>query len=128
MEALLNRFPEVTAVFCSNDRLALHALEYAVGRGIKVPEDLSFVGFDNIDASALCSPALTTINQDFYNMGLVAAETLYRRIRSHSAANQPCPQRLRLEPSLLVRASSSRPRTEPLVARKSQRSKLTPPP
>jgi len=113
VETLFNRYPEVTAVFCSNDRIALYAMQYAASRGITVPADLSFVGFDNIDAASNSSPPLTTISQGFYNIGLAATELLYRRMRSRNSDRKSA-QRLRLEPSLIVRDSTTAPRSGPL--------------
>lgn len=109
VEILIDQYPEVTAVFCSNDRIALYAMRYASSKNIQIPDSLSFVGFDNIDAGANSSPTLTTISQDFYNIGLAAAELLYRRIRSRALNGSP--QRLRQEPSLVVRSSTSSPRS-----------------
>lgn len=107
---LLSDFPDVTAVYCSNDLLALHMMEAMKERGIRIPGDISIIGFDGIDASQISQPALTTISQDFYQSGVVAVERLFSRIRQ--AHHVPLSQRwrMRIEPSLIVRESTAAPR------------------
>lgn len=58
-----------TAVFCHSDVMALGALSQAKRQGLKVPEDLSIIGFDNIDLTQFCDPPLTTIAQPRYEIG-----------------------------------------------------------
>jgi len=70
---LLNH-PEVTAVFCASDVMALGVLQATRELGLNVPEDLSLVGFDNILLSQYVSPPLTTVGQQPYEMGKKAAE------------------------------------------------------
>ncbi|MCX7771789.1 MAG: LacI family transcriptional regulator, partial [Clostridia bacterium] len=69
--------PEVTAIFCASDLMAIGAMRAAQDLGINVPKQLSIVGFDNIPVASYTSPALTTIEQDFYQMGYEAAQMLY---------------------------------------------------
>ncbi|ACU72491.1 transcriptional regulator, LacI family [Catenulispora acidiphila DSM 44928] len=70
-----------TAVFAANDVTAIATIEVARDLGLRVPADLSVVGFDNIPESALCSPQLTTVNQPIRTMGERAVEMLIRLIR-----------------------------------------------
>jgi DNA-binding LacI/PurR family transcriptional regulator len=103
--------PSVTAVFCSNDVLALPMLRAAQAAGLRVPGDWSIIGFDNDDFGAVCSPALTTIAQDFYRLGVLGAELLFSRLRPTPPVS-PLPDRpikLRLEPYLVERHSTGRP-------------------
>jgi LacI family transcriptional regulator len=65
-----------TAIFAANDQSAIGTIEMAREMGLRVPEDLSVVGFDNIPESAYVNPALTTIDQFIGEMGYVAAEML----------------------------------------------------
>ena len=97
----------MTALFCSNDFLAIPILRAALRTGIRVPQDWSIVGFDNDDTGALCSPALTTIAQDFYHLGVLAAELLLSRMRPSTpiAAPRSIPVKLRMEPNLIARSS-----------------------
>lgn len=107
---LRSDYPEVTGVFCSNDLLALHLMRLAQKDGVEIPRQLSVVGFDDIDASALSAPALTTIAQDFYQLGVMATDMLFRQlVRPGGKPNAPC--RLRLHPQFVLRASTAAPRT-----------------
>ena len=65
-----------TAFWCYNDFTALHAIEYFKARNIRVPEDISLVGYDDIDEAASCSPSLSTIRHGNYSMGRGAVELL----------------------------------------------------
>ena len=80
MAALLDRPEPPTAVFCANDLSALGALEEAKVRGWRIPQDLSIVGYDDIDEAALASPALTTIRLPPQVIGAVAAGKLIERL------------------------------------------------
>ena len=60
---------------------AIAAIEAAAGLGLRVPEDLSVVGFDNIPESALCSPPLTTVNQPIRQMGERSIQLLLQLMR-----------------------------------------------
>ena len=69
MQQLLDLPQPPTAVFCHSDVMALGALSQAKRQGLKVPEDLSIIGFDNIDPTHFCDPPLTTIAQPRYEIG-----------------------------------------------------------
>jgi LacI family transcriptional regulator len=93
-----------TAVFAANDVSAIATIEVAVDLGLRVPTDLSVVGFDNIPESALCTPQLTTINQPIRTMGERAVEMLIRLIRGESVERT----HLTLATELVVRNSATR--------------------
>jgi DNA-binding LacI/PurR family transcriptional regulator len=76
MYQILLRHPEVTAIFCASDLMALGAMRTLERMGRKVPDDISIVGFDDIMISSYCSPKLTTIRQDKYELGYQAAQLL----------------------------------------------------
>lgn len=80
MMKLLNLEKRPTAVFVAGDHLALGAMRATKERGLRIPEDMSIVGFDNIELSQYITPALTTIAQDTALMGTEAAEMLIRSI------------------------------------------------
>ncbi len=63
MERLLDRMPEVTAVFCMSDVMAIGAMRLISDRGLRVPEDISVIGFDGIDMGRYTMPRLTTMRQ-----------------------------------------------------------------
>jgi LacI family transcriptional regulator len=79
-EELLRRPDPPTAIFACNDLMALGALRAANKAGLRVPEDLSIVGYDNIDLTNFINPPLTTISQEQETVGLWAMKALVRRI------------------------------------------------
>jgi LacI family transcriptional regulator len=86
--ALLDLAEPPTAVFAGNDEIALGAIETARTRGLRVPEDLSVVGFDDTFLAQMASPPLTTIRQPLREMGGIAVRTALRlangdRVESH---------------------------------------------
>jgi LacI family transcriptional regulator len=74
-----------TAVFAANDVTAIATIEVATDLGLRVPADLSVVGFDNIPESALCAPPLTTIDQPIREMGERSIQLLLQLIRGEPA-------------------------------------------
>ncbi len=70
-----------TAVFAANDEMAMGAIKAAKENGLRVPEDLAVVGFDNIKFSSIFEPALTTIAQPKYEMGKKAMELLLEQMK-----------------------------------------------
>ena len=77
-DRLLAEHPETTAIFAANDVMAYGAVRTALDRGLRIPEDLSLIGFDNIEFSSIIHPPLTTIHQPKYEMGQAAVEILLR--------------------------------------------------
>jgi LacI family transcriptional regulator len=75
---LLHLAPPPTAVFAASDRAAFGAYEAARGRGLRVPDDLSVVGFGDLPEARWASPPLTTVRQPLAEMGLLAARTVLR--------------------------------------------------
>jgi DNA-binding LacI/PurR family transcriptional regulator len=78
---LLHDHPETTAVVCANDSMAIEVIRAAQALNIRVPHDLSVIGFDDIDAASYITPALTTVQVDKVNMGRLAVRTLQQRIQ-----------------------------------------------
>jgi DNA-binding LacI/PurR family transcriptional regulator len=101
------KYPAATAFMGSNDLLVLRVLDAAKAAGLRVPEDLSAVGFDDIDAAAQAVPALTTVRQNFYEIGVLAAQLLFRRLNQKGHSLQEQAIRIKLEPSLIQRASTA---------------------
>jgi LacI family transcriptional regulator len=91
-----------TAVFAANDLSAIATIEAATRLGLRVPDDLSVVGFDNVPESALCVPPLTTVDQPIRKMGQRAVELLVSLIRGE----QPDSFHVTLETNLIVRQSA----------------------
>ncbi|WP_181610026.1 LacI family DNA-binding transcriptional regulator [Nonomuraea soli] len=95
---------EVTAVFVANDQMALGALRAFTEEGVKVPERISLVGFDDIPESAFFSPPLTTVRQDFDIVGRHCIDVLLRQIDSSGPGTY---ERLVVRPGFVVRSSTS---------------------
>jgi LacI family transcriptional regulator len=76
MTQLLDAGAKFTAVFCANDQTLWGARQVLYQRGLRVPEDISLVGFDDLPQSSYMTPPLTTINQPIYEMGRAAAHLL----------------------------------------------------
>ena len=81
---LVNRGVEFTALVCYNDVSAFGAIKALMDRGLRVPHDVSVVGFDDIQSAAFHNPSLTTIRQPLNQMGAVAARILLQRIRGQA--------------------------------------------
>ena len=94
-----------SALFAFNDISAIGAIHALREAGYRVPEDVSVVGFDDIQSAAFQNPALTTVRQPLREMGLIAAETLLRRITAPAKA--PYPQEIVVEPEFVVRGSTA---------------------
>lgn len=106
---LLARGKPFTALFAYNDHSALGSIRALQEQGLRVPEDVSVIGFDDIPGAAYNMPSLTTVKQPLRRMGQVAAETLLRRIEGW----KDYPQEIAIEPELVIRESSGRPPKEP---------------
>jgi LacI family transcriptional regulator len=104
--ALLKRFPEMTAVFAGNDKMALGALHYLHRQGVDVPGRISVVGFDDLQQSAYVRPALTTVHLPLYEVGSLACERLIERI--HGKTDRVAET---LKTHLVVRESTAMART-----------------
>jgi LacI family transcriptional regulator len=101
-ELLATREP-FTALFAFNDISAIGAVRAFRDAGLRVPEDVSVVGFDDIQAAAYLTPRLTTVRQPLRQMGEMAAQQLLMRI---SNGNGKVPQLISLAPELIVREST----------------------
>jgi len=93
-----------TAIFATNDIIAIGAYKAAKERGIKIPQDLSLIGFDNIETSSHIEVPLTTISQPINKMGKMAVEVLVERIEKENSEKL---QKIVLEPKLVIRESCS---------------------
>lgn len=77
---ILTQHPEITAIFAVNDKMAVGALHELGRRGVRVPEEVSVVGFDDLQHSAFVNPSLTTVRLPLYQVGALACERLVERI------------------------------------------------
>lgn len=83
-QALIESNPEMTAVFCATDTLALGAVRAFTEAGKRVPEDISVVGFDGLGHHLLTNPRITTVQQPVFEVGKMLADTLIGRIQGKS--------------------------------------------
>src|SRR6267378_3187089 len=100
-EELLSARPETTAILAMSDVVALAAMDAARARGLRVPQDLSVVGFDDIPDAATADPPLTTISQPILEKGRLAARLIFEAGRPRTEI---------LEVKLVERASTAQPR------------------
>ena len=104
----LTRDRSLTAVFVSNDQMALGLLRAMHESGRRIPEEISVVGFDDIPESPYFTPPLTTVRQDFGEVGSRSLRVLVRTIESVQAGERP-PTGSLVPPELVVRASTAVP-------------------
>lgn len=102
---LLQRGGDFTAIVCYNDISAIGAIRACMNHGLQVPNDLSIVGFDDIESAAFHNPSLTTIRQPLMQMGTVAARILLQRIRGQATFPDIVP----IHPELVIRESTCPP-------------------
>jgi LacI family transcriptional regulator len=106
---LLNRKADFTALVSYDDIAAIGAIRAIRDQGMRVPEDISVVGFDDIQSAAFQNPSITTIRQPLHEMGTIAARILLQRVRGESAV----PQTLSVLPELVIRESTCPPSEKP---------------
>jgi LacI family transcriptional regulator len=102
---LVNRGVDFTALVCYNDVSAFGAIRALMDHGLRVPDDVSVVGFDDIQSAAFHNPSLTTIRQPLHQMGGVAARILLQRIRGQASFPDAVP----ILPELVIRESTCPP-------------------
>jgi len=105
MRSLLRSEPIPTAVFASNDRLAIGAMRAVVERGLRVPDDISVVGVDDIEMAPYLTPPLTTVRQRLADVATLGTKILLDLI--HGV--EPNETQVVFEPELVVRESTARP-------------------
>ncbi|PVB62223.1 LacI family DNA-binding transcriptional regulator [Labrenzia sp. 011] len=109
VERILAMEERPTAVFCASDQVAFGLISTLAANGIRVPEDMSVVGFDDIELSEYYVPALTTIRQDRRALGAQAATLLLERIDRENDGSCMMPAPVMLDVELVVRASAAKP-------------------
>jgi LacI family transcriptional regulator len=101
---LLGRGKPFTALFAYNDISAIGAIRALQEQGLRVPQDVSVMGFDDIPGAAFHTPSLTTVRQPLKRMGEVAAQSLLDRVEG----KKEYPSEIAIEPELVVRESTAR--------------------
>lgn len=103
-QKLLDRKKRFTALVAFNDMSAIGAVRAFQDHGLRVPQDVSVVGFDDIQAASFQNPRLTTVRQPMRRMGEIAAITLLKRITNPDEHQK----NVKLQPELIVRESTAR--------------------
>jgi LacI family transcriptional regulator, xylobiose transport system transcriptional regulator len=103
--SLLRLSDPPTAVFAANDLLAMGLYAAARDAGVRIPEDLSVVGFDDLEFTGWCGPPLTTVRQPLVEMGVAAANL----VLTLAAGREPAQARVELATTLVVRGSTAAP-------------------
>jgi LacI family transcriptional regulator len=105
-EQLLDLPEPPTAIFAFNDNMAIGAMQAARARAVRVPEDLSIVGFDDLEEAGIVTPPLTTIRQPLAEMGRIAVSLLMRLLENQRLEAL----HVELGTRLVVRDSTAPPR------------------
>ncbi|MDP4493572.1 substrate-binding domain-containing protein [Vibrio sp. AH4] len=100
-EKLYERGKLPSALFVCNDMMAMGVIQAANQRGLRIPDDLSLIGYDDVHIAKFMTPALTTIHQPKYRLGKAAVDTLLYRLENPDTTAQV----VQLEPTLVVRSS-----------------------
>jgi LacI family transcriptional regulator, galactose operon repressor len=107
VQQLLDTRKYFSALLCFNDIAAIGAIRAFRDLGFFVPDDVSVIGFDDIQSAAYHNPSLTTIRQPLQSMGSSASRILLERLQG-----KEYPDRIMIAPELVVRESTSKPNTE----------------
>jgi LacI family transcriptional regulator len=105
-QSLLAYRPRPTAILAANDQMAIATIRTALMLGLRVPKDLSVIGFDNIELASYVTPALTTLGVPLYRIGVAAAESAIRLLNG-----SPKHEEIWFSPELIVRESTGPPPT-----------------
>ena len=98
---LIEQYPQMDAIFAANDHMAISAMQQALKMGFRIPEDLGMVGFDDIHDAAHYSPSLTTVHQEFDQLGVAAVNRIIDIVQGKEL-QEP----IVFHPTLIVRESS----------------------
>ena len=96
-----------TAIFCANDYSAFGVIDYCYKHKIKIPEDVSIAGFDDVTFSSFGFISLTTVKQPINKLGILAAEVLFKKINSDNDE----PIQIVLQPKIVMRGSTGKAKT-----------------
>lgn len=99
---LLKNNPEVTALFCHNDLIAVGAMQACAELGLLVPDNIAIIGYDDIRLATLVTPSLTTLRSPIAEIGTQAMQMLLEQIADISVE----PKEIHLQPKLIVRESA----------------------
>ena len=95
-----------TAIFAANDLMAIGAIRAAREAGLRVPEDISVFGYDDIDMAQFCDPPLSTIHLPKYELGTASVDLLVEEFRLAASGQEPASRRLLLDTRIILREST----------------------
>jgi DNA-binding LacI/PurR family transcriptional regulator len=98
----LKKYPEITALFCHNDLVAVGALQACAELGLRIPDDVAIIGYDDIRLAELVSPTLTTLRVSRAEIGAKTMQMLLEQIEVEAAE----PKEIHVKPELIIRASA----------------------
>ena len=98
---LLGAKEKPDAIFCAADVFAISVIKAAKRYGLRVPEDVGVVGFDNVEMASITIPGITTVNQPAYQIGFTTGETIYEKISNPNSK----PRSILLDTELIARDS-----------------------
>ena len=101
---LLQRRPDLTAIACGNDLIALGAFRALREAGYRIPEDISLIGFDDVYLSTAMEPRLSTVRQPAYELGIAAVNMLGQRVRGEDMIQKT----ICFRPTLILRDTVAR--------------------
>ena len=107
MRVLLQAQPRPTAIFAGNDRMAIGAMRAIIEAGLRIPDDISVVGIDDIELSSYQIIPLTTVRQSLVDVATIGIKILLDIL----AGQEPEQSKVVCEPKLVVRSSTGRPTT-----------------
>lgn len=105
IEDMREEWPQMDALFCANDMIAVGAMKVLQTSGRRIPEDIALVGFDDSLVAAMVTPALTTMQQPIYQIGREAVDLLIRQLEAEDG-EPPLRDRVILPTQLIVRDSA----------------------
>jgi LacI family transcriptional regulator len=104
LQDLIKQHPHLTAVICLNDRMAIGAIQQLQKNGVRVPDEMTVVGYDNLSLAELMTPPLTTVSQHASQLGSKSAQMLLELLNGNT------PSTAVLAPTLITRGTSAKPR------------------
>jgi LacI family transcriptional regulator len=111
LRRLLARRPDIDAVFVCNDQMALGAIQTTRQLGLRVPEDLALIGYDDVPEAGFFCPPLSSVAQPMLELGRMAVDVLVKRIEAQQAGQTVEPGLHTIQPALVVRESSAAKKT-----------------
>lgn len=102
---LLRGIRPPTAIIAANDLMAIGAMKAVYERGLRIPDDISVLGYDDIEMASVSMPPLTTVRQPKYEIGALSVETMLKRLESKNDFTRQPRQALELKTNIILRGS-----------------------